>query len=273
MKELSRPDIIRFRRLIWRFYKENRRDLPFRRTTDPYCITVSEIMLQQTQVDRVVPKYEAWVDRWPDWQSLAKASVQELHQMWSGLGYNRRAVFLGRLAKAVVDEHHGVLPDSPELLRKLPGVGPYTSHAILIFAFNAPLVTIDTNIRRVILHELDLPTTLSDSDLYDIARQLMPRGKSREWHYALMDYSSIALPKQMKHIPPKTRQTRFEGSQRQIRGEIIRRLTSQKSVAVSDIAGALDRSAEDVVQAAEAMAREGLVTILRQRIRLCDGDS
>ena len=270
---LDKESIARFRRKIWRFYKEHRRDLPFRRTVDPYCITVSEIMLQQTQVDRVVPKYEAWIKRWPDWQSLANASVQQLHQMWSGLGYNRRAVFLGRMARAVVEDHDGRLPDSPELLRKLPGIGPYTSHAILIFAFNAPLVTIDTNIRRVILHEFDLPATLSDGDLHEIARQLLPRGKSRDWHYALMDYSALVLPKQLKCIPPKTRQTRFEGSLRQIRGEIIRRLTSRRSVTVSEVAEALNRAEQDVFQAAEAMAREGLVTVHRGRIELCDDDS
>lgn len=265
---LSRADIARFRRKIWQFYKAHRRDLPFRRTTDPYCIAVSEIMLQQTQVDRVVPKYEAWIARWPDWESLAKATTQQLLRQWSGLGYNRRAVFLGKLANAVVREHGGKLPMSPDALRTLPGIGSYASHAILIFSCNAPLVTVDTNIRRVILHELNLPSSLSDKELAEIAGQLMPRGRSRDWHYALMDYSAVKLPRQLKHISPKTTQSRFQGSLRQIRGEIIRRLTVHRSVSVGVVAKALGRSSEDVGRAAQAMAAEGLVTIIRGRVRL-----
>ncbi|MBD3258968.1 hypothetical protein GF377_11085, partial [candidate division GN15 bacterium] len=103
MLSLPREDILRFRRKIWRFYKTHRRDLPFRRTTDPYRIAVSEIMLQQTQVDRVIPKYQAWVNRWPDWSSLAGATARQLLHQWSGLGYNRRAIYLGKLAKTIVD--------------------------------------------------------------------------------------------------------------------------------------------------------------------------
>ncbi|MBD3258332.1 Fe-S cluster assembly protein HesB, partial [candidate division GN15 bacterium] len=173
-------------------------------------------------------------------------------------------------AKTIVDEYDGQLPRDPSSLQGLPGIGKYSARAILIFAFNAPLVTVDTNIRRVILHELSLPTSLSDADLYHAAEQLMPRGRARDWHYALMDYSSLALPKQIAAIPPRTRQSRFEGSVRQIRGAIVRHLTRQKSVSCKVIAQQLDRPVEAVSAAAEAMAREGLVVVARGRIVLCD---
>ena len=267
---LSPNDIRRFRRKIWTFYRAHRRDLPFRRTTDPYCITVSEIMLQQTQVDRVVPYYERWVARWPDWQALATASKQQLLAEWSGLGYNRRAIFLGRMAEAVVRDHGGRLPDTPHALRSLPGIGEYTSHAILIFAFNRPLVAVDTNIRRVVLHELQLPADTEDTEIRQIAAQLLPRGRARDWHYALMDYSSLALPKRLEKTPPKSTQSRFAGSQRQIRGEIIRRLTNQRSVAIRVVAKHLGRTLTDVQRAAETMVRDQLVTVRQGRVFLVD---
>ena len=266
--QLSRPRILAFRRRIFRFYEKNRRSFAFRETTDPYRITVSEFMLQQTQITRVLPKYDAWIERWPDWRSLAKAGNRELLAMWSGLGYNRRALYLGQLAKTIVRNYDGHLPDDEAILRKLPGIGPYTARAILIFAFNRPIVTIDTNIRRVIIHELDLPPSISTRDLEDIARQLLPPRRSRDWHYALMDYSSVALPRRLPTVPPVSKQSRFEGSLRQIRGEIVRQLTKKKSVRVSTIARRLSRSDSDVLAAAEALAREGVITIRNNILRL-----
>ena len=265
---LPRSRIAAFRRRIFRFYEKNRRSFPFRETTDPYKITVSEFMLQQTQISRVLPKYDTWIDRWPDWPSLAKAGKRELLAMWSGLGYNRRALYLGELAREVVHSHDGRLPDDETALRKLPGIGPYTARAILIFACNRPIITIDTNIRRVIIHELGLPPSISTRDLEDIARQLLPPRRSRDWHYALMDYSSIVLPRRLPAVPPVSKQSRFEGSLRQIRGEIIRRLTTQKSVRISTIARAMSRTDSDVLAAAESLAREGVITISNTILRL-----
>ncbi len=130
---LTSKQITAFRRKILRFFRQHRRDLPFRKTTDPYRITVAEIMLQQTQVDRVVPKYRRWITKWPTWKKLAMATERELLTMWSGLGYNRRALYLGRLAEVVQTQYAGRLPEDPTELTKLPGIGPYTARAILIF--------------------------------------------------------------------------------------------------------------------------------------------
>ncbi len=267
---LKKEEIAAFRRKIWRFYRRYSRDLPFRKTDDPYKIAVAEIMLQQTQVERVIDKYLAWISRWPSWKDLATASRRELLTAWSGLGYNRRAVYLNKMARIICRDYDGRLPETPEELRRLPGIGPYTSRAILIFAFNKNLITIDTNIRRVLIHELDLSPEISSSKLEEIASRLLPRGRARDWHNALMDYSRLALPKSLAAIPPVSKQSPFEGSLRQIRGEIIRRLTTHRRVALTTIAGALDRDIEDVRRAAQSLAVEGIVAVGSSYITLCD---
>ncbi|OGY83995.1 MAG: hypothetical protein A2898_01845 [Candidatus Kerfeldbacteria bacterium RIFCSPLOWO2_01_FULL_48_11] len=257
-----------FRKKILRFYRLHRRDLPFRNTTDPYKITVAEIMLQQTQVDRVVPKYIAWVKKWPNWQRLSRASNLQLLKLWSGLGYNRRALNLGKLAKAVVDEFGRKIPDNPEALEKLPGIGPYTSRAILIFAFNKPFITIDTNIRRVILYELNLPATTSLKEVEKLAWRLLPKKRSRDWHNALMDYSRLVLPAQIKHIPALSKQSKFEGSLRQIRGEIVRQLTTKPFVDIGQVMKALKRTRQDTVKATTTLKKDGIVEVRKNRITL-----
>lgn len=218
-------------------------------------------MLQQTQVERVLPKYRAWINRWPDWKSLAKATDRELLTLWSGLGYNRRALYLGRMARTIVDEHDGILPDSEQSLCSLPGIGPYTSRAILIFAFNRPLVTIDTNIRRVLIHELGLPHDTSAKSLEQIAQKVLPPRRSRDWHNALMDYGALALNARISGIKPLSRQPRFEGSIRQIRGEIVRQLTARKRVSIASITRTLGRTIADVHKAAKGLEKDGVVRV------------
>ncbi len=262
--------IASFRRKILGFYAQHGRDLPWRHTKDPYRITISEIMLQQTQVERVIPKYEAWIALWPNWRTLSKASTRELLHAWSGLGYNRRALMLGKLAKAIVEKHHGKLPRQPELLEKLPGIGPYTSRAILIFAFNQDLATIDTNIRRVLLHQFDLPLTTTKEQLESLAQRLVPQERSRDWHNGLMDYSRLALPKRLSRIPPVSKQGRFEGSVRQVRGEIIRQLLKQKTVDIFRLAERIKRDKTEVRKIAESMAREGVVRLKGRTVTLAD---
>lgn len=270
MAKLTQDRITAFRRRLLRFYKAHGRKLPFRETTDPYKVAVAEVMLQQTQVERVLPKYEDWIRRWPTWQALARATERQLITAWTGLGYNRRCLFLGRLARTVVDEFNGILPDDPKTLAKLPGLGPYTSRAILIFAFNKPLVTVDTNIRRVFLHEFGLQVGSSRQAIEDLAWQLLPRHRSRDWHNALMDYSVLRLPRRLANVPPVSRQSRFEGSLRQIRGEIIRRLTSQHRLTVAALSREIGREKADVLAAARALEKDGMVTLKETRIRLAE---
>ncbi len=268
MKRLSQDRIRAFRRKIFRFYRKHGRHLPFRATTNPYRIAVAEIMLQQTQVERVIPKYKAWIHLWPDWESLAKATTRELLAAWSGLGYNRRAIYLGRLAQAVVERYDGRLPRDPTILQTLPGLGPYAANAILIFAFNEPCIAIDTNIRRVLIHELGLAPDISRKDMAEVARRLLPRGRSRDWHNALMDYSRLRLPKRLATVRPLSRQTPFAGSLRQVRGEIIRRLTGQGRISLERLARETGRTMADVMRAAAGLEKDGLVQVSKKFVRL-----
>lgn len=259
LHSVTQQEIISFRRKIFRFYAKHRRDLPWRNTTDPYRVTVAELMLQQTQVERVVPKYTEWLKLWPNWRALSQASNEEILRAWSGLGYNRRALYLHKLAVAIVKEYGGRVPRTPELLVRLPGIGPYTSRAILIFAFNRPLATVDTNIRRVLLHSFGLPSTLAPKGVQEFAERVLPRRRARDWHNALMDYSRLMLPKQIASIPPISRQSKFEGSARQVRGEIVRRLVQRQPVTLRTICRVLNRKVSEVEKIADRMVVEGLI--------------
>jgi A/G-specific adenine glycosylase len=195
----SSPDVppekigqVQQRLLGW--WDDNARDLPWRRTRDPYRILVAEIMLQQTQVDRVIPYYNAWLEAFPHVAALASAPTAEVIRLWKGLGYNRRAVNLQRAATAVV-ERGGAFPETVEDLRALPGIGPYTAGAIACFAFEQDVPFIDTNMRRV-LHRLfigsDVPKpTVSDKVVISIAEQVIPDGDGWRWNQALIEFGAL----------------------------------------------------------------------------------
>jgi A/G-specific adenine glycosylase len=177
--------------LAW--FATHGRDLPWRRTRDPYRILVSEIMLQQTQVDRVRPKYESFLEQFPTLESLAAASPGDVIRAWAGLGYNRRALNLQRTAKAVLQEHGGSFPDTPESLRALPGIGPYTSGAVACFAFERDVAFMDTNIRRVIGRVFAGPDGPSapDRELLRIAEAAVPTGQGWTWNQAIMELGAL----------------------------------------------------------------------------------
>jgi A/G-specific adenine glycosylase len=214
--------IQRFQKKVLSFYKKYGRDLPWRKTTDPYKILLSELMLQQTQVNRVVPYYEKWIARWPTLDTLASASRVEVLSAWMGLGYNTRAVNLHKTVQKIVTEFDGDVVQAMKYYKKLPGIGKYTSQAVQIFSTNADLVTVDTNIRRIFIAEFHLSEDISDKDLWEYAEQCLPKGRSREWHNALMDYGALFFTSQRTGIKPKTQQSPFEGSDRQIRAAILR---------------------------------------------------
>jgi len=224
LPSLSPKKIHRFQTKILDFYRQHKRELPWRKTTDPYKILLSEIMLQQTQVPRVIPYYTQWIQQWPSIHDLAQAPRKEVLATWMGLGYNSRAVRFHQAAETISTTFKGDVLQAMEHYAEVPGVGPYTSKAVQIFAANKDVVTVDTNIRRIFIHEFDLPESISDNDLWKLAEHCLPKGKSREWHNALMDYGSQVLTSQKTKIPPKTKQSTFEGSDRQIRAQILRLL-------------------------------------------------
>lgn len=268
---ITPQQITAFKNKIRSFYRNNKRILPFRETNNPYAITVSEIMLQQTQVERVIPKYKQWLNQFPNWHVLSKASNRQLFTAWSGLGYNRRALYLKEMAKIIQKTYAGVMPDDPYLLKQLPGIGLYTAHAIAVFAFGKRLAAVDTNVRKVLIDAFNLPPETTLPAIQQVAEQILPRTKVREWHYALMDYANDpTVKKRLKQVMPLTRQSRFDGSDRQIRGEIIRQLTSKKQVAFTTVANQLGRTVDDVKKVAGQMTNEQLVTVKTNFIRLVD---
>jgi len=183
------------RRALQRWYRANgRHALPWRLTRDPYAVLVSEVMLQQTQVDRVLPHYRSWLQRWPAFQALAGALPAEVIRQWRGLGYNRRALNLHRLAVAVVEQHGGEVPRNAASLRALPGVGPYTAAAILSFAHEEPVVVADTNIARVLARVLlgaAAARDVSPAAISGAAAELLPRRGARDHNLALMDLGAL----------------------------------------------------------------------------------
>jgi A/G-specific adenine glycosylase len=216
-----------FQKKVFSFYQKNKRDLPWRKTTDPYKILLSELMLQQTQVNRVILYYEKWITRWPAIDALASASLTEVLHAWMGLGYNTRTINLHKTARKIVTEFDNDVLEAMKQYKEIPGVGRYTSQAVKIFSTNADLVTVDTNIRRIFIKEFHLPDKVSDKELWGLAEQCLPKGRSREWHNALMDYGALHLTAQKTGIKPKTQQSRFEGSDRQIRARILRYLLKE----------------------------------------------
>jgi A/G-specific adenine glycosylase len=252
------------RMLDW--YEDERRDLPWRRTVDPYAILVSEIMLQQTQVPRVVPKYASFLAAFPTLEALAAAPLADVLAEWRGLGYNNRAVRLRRCAAAVCAAAPGGAARAPahlprELpeLRALPGLGPYTARAVLVFAHNADLAAVDANVRRVLTHELGLPHDLSPARLQAVADAVLPRGRSRDWHNALMDYGSAVLTSRATRIASRTRQGPFEGSRRWHRSQLLQRLLDGGPARPDELARDLRLPPAEVAELVGLLERDGLL--------------
>lgn len=220
-----------FQRFIYRFYDQRGRDFIWRRDTSPYIVFLSEFMLQQTQTSRVEQKLPEFLRVFPDFASLAAARLSQVLSLWQGMGYNRRAGYLHRSAQEVVQRYHGFLPEDPQLLRSLPGIGSYTSNSIPAFAYNRPTVFIETNIRRVYLHHFfHGQQGVADGDLMPLIAETLDTLNPRRWYYALMDYGaylSRIVINPNRRSRQYTKQSPFEGSVRQVRGAILRILTTQ----------------------------------------------
>lgn len=217
----SMDPIQRFQKEVLDWYQVHKRDLPWRKTRDPYAILVSEVMSQQTQISRVIDKYVLWIERFPTIEVLARASKKDVLQTWSGLGYNRRGIFLHECAKKITNVYHGIIPTDVKTLKQLPGIGEYTASAIMCFAFDAQVPVIDTNVKKIITIYFQQGKVPDKKNLEDIALQILPKGKAYEWNQALMDFASANLKKEKIPLP---KQKTFKGSDRYYRGAIIRSL-------------------------------------------------
>jgi A/G-specific adenine glycosylase len=220
-----------FKKTVWDYYEKSGRKLVWREDITPYRIVVSEIMLQQTQVTRVEQKFNPFLKKFPGFAALANAPTVEVLREWQGLGYNRRALNLQRLAKIVTEKYGGKLPQTYEELIELPGIGPNTAGSILAFAFNIPRAFIETNIRSLYIHFFFPKSKKVDDEklMPFIEKSLGPKTRAftnpREWYYALMDYGSHmkrALPNPSRRSAHHTQQSKFEGSNRQLRANILR---------------------------------------------------
>ena len=263
---LSAEEVSDFRRTVYQNYHEAGRDFPWRNTVNPYEILVSEMMLQQTQTLRVVPKYEVWLNRFPSAADVASAPLSEILQYWSGLGYNRRAVFLQKACTVVCKLYSGIFPQSPDELEKLPGIGPYTARAVAAFAFSRPEVFVETNIRSVFIFFFFKNSTekVSDTDILPLVSRTLDKEHPREWYYALMDYGAelkrhIVNPNRRSR--EYSRQSAFEGSLRQARGAILRQLVQNGKMSLEEIAQAEHIDMDRLQQASDKLLREGLITV------------
>lgn len=254
--------IAELKKKVYDYYREHGRgSLPWREEPTPYRVFISEIMLQQTQVDRVIPLFKRFIEALPDFASLAAVSQPTLLSLWQGLGYNRRALFLKRAAEKVCAQFGGKLPENRAELQSLPGIGKATSGSILVYAFNAPEVYIETNIRTVYIHEFfadrrDVP----DADLLPLIEKSLVGEEPFRWYSALMDYGTM-LKKQIPNPSRKSKhhvkQSKFEGSDRQIRGAVLRTLLEKKALDFDGLAKALTTTEERLEPILQKLLDEG----------------
>lgn len=260
---LSDQTITLFREIVWNYYTTNRRDLPWRHTIDPYRIFISEIMLQQTQVDRVVPKYAEFLKAFPDFSSLCNAPLEDVLRIWQGMGYNRRAKALKEGAMRVMKEFNGDLPDDEHILMTFPGIGKATASSIITFAFNKPAVFIETNIRRVFIHFFFHDQEgIDDRSILEVVDKTLDRENPREWYYALMDYGSM-LKKYILNPNRRStsyeRQSRFEGSDRQIRGIILKTILMKGKISEHDLMVSIKKEPERMRKVLRQLVNEGFI--------------
>jgi A/G-specific adenine glycosylase len=237
--------------------------MPWRDTRNPYHILVSEIMLQQTQVSRVLGAYSRFIRMFPDIQTLARAPLADILRAWQGLGYNRRALLLKRLAIRVVADYEGRIPREREILRTLPGIGEATSGAVCAFAFNQPAVFIETNIRSVFIHYFFRgKKKVDDTRLLSLIGKTLDLKNPREWYYALMDHGSFLkskFPNPSRESRHYAKQGKFEGSVRQVRGNILKALLNRRRLPVRELYGLVCPDRKKCDSIVNVLCREGLL--------------
>jgi len=270
--ETTDDGIERFRAMVLGHYGKAGRKMPWRENTDPYHILVSEIMLQQTQVERVMIKFPEFIARFPDVTALARAPLPEILSAWQGMGYNRRAIALQKCAGRVVEEYGGTLPTDVGVLATFPGIGHATASSICAFAFNMPVVFIETNIRRVFIHYFFSDhATVSDADILPLVERALPRDNSRVWYWALMDLGTVlkkTVANPNRRSVHYTKQSAFEGSDRKIRGEILRLLIQGEGMTREQITGSFPEDPARVRKILDGLEKDGFIVVDGKRIRL-----
>jgi len=262
---LSPQIILAFRTAVYHYHRANPRPMPWRETDDPYHILVSEIMLQQTQVERVKLKYAEFLTAFLSVQALAVAPLANVLQVWQGLGYNRRAIALQRCAAEIVFHYGGRFPTTIEALQSLPGIGPYTARAVAAFAFGVAEPLVETNIRTLFIHFFfHGHEQVSDRQIMPLIAETLDRDNPREWYYALMDYGVML---KQKHPNPgrrsshHTQQSRFEGSNRQQRSRLVREIMGLPGITLAELCSLLSAEQHAIARNLEALQREGFLEL------------
>ncbi|HEY3373830.1 MAG TPA: hypothetical protein VGK02_02060 [Candidatus Aquicultor sp.] len=252
-----------FRECIWAYFAEHGRVLPWRETDDPYKVLVSEVMLQQTQVPRVLTKYREFITAFPGFAELAAAPLRDVLQIWQGLGYNRRAIALKSAAEAVMEKFNGHLPSDFDALRSLPGIGPATAAQVLAFAFNKAVPYIETNIRAVYIHFFfNDRTDVKDKELMPLIEHTLDTENPRDWYYAILDYGSML--KKTRVNPSRksvhhTRQSPYEGSHRQLRAKALRAVLDRGNASSANVAKQLKIDKEKARHVLDELVKEGFI--------------
>ncbi len=274
--KLLTPELVdQFRSAVYEYYENNRRVFSWRENISSYRVVVSEVMLQQTQTDRVAQKFDLFIEHFPDFYALAAAPFDQVLRLWKGLGYNRRAQALQKIARCVVDGYGGVLPEDPVVLQTFAGIGAATAASIVTYAFNKPTVFIETNVRTVFIYTFFQPPTgeggvahfndssqIRDKDIAPLVEQTIDCVQPRQWYYALMDYG-VMLKKTVGNVSRLsahyTKQSRFEGSDRQIRGQILQVLIDLPGIGDQELRVTIGKDSARVERILGDLFREGFV--------------
>jgi len=270
--------IVRGHDALREWYRTRKRAYPWRGVRDPYLVLVSEVMLQQTQASRVIAAFRSFVSRFPTVEALEAAPRADVLREWGSLGYPRRAVALHEASRAIVREHDGVVPRDPSVLERLPGIGPYTAAAVASLAFGAAVPALDVNVRRVVGRVVLGRDDARADAVREAAERWIDRASPAEWNQALMDVGrehcrprprceGCPLARACRFRaqgaqpgPPLRRQSRYEGSMRQLRGSILRVLRERERATLTALAHSSRRSREEVRVAVQGLHEEGMVS-------------
>jgi A/G-specific adenine glycosylase len=261
---------------VWDYYGIHKRNqLPWRKKITPYRIWISEVMLQQTQADRVIGFFNEWMKQFPTIEILSNAPQSEILKLWKGLGYNSRALRIKKTAEIIMKDYRGIFPKTYNEILMLPGIGPYTAGAISAFAYNRSIEIIETNIRRVYIHHFfSDKKSIHDKDLLPLIKETVDDTNPREWYWALMDYGSHlskVIPNPNKKSRHYTVQKKFKGSDRQIRGKILEILLEKNTISINSIFEKIQNLSSDndrIEIIISAMEQEGFLTIKKDKIIL-----
>lgn len=267
-----------FQGIILENYRKMARRFPWRETYNPYYIFVSEFMLQQTQAERVVQKYEIFISKYPDFGSLAQASLEDVMKIWQGLGYNRRAVWMKKAAEQIYRNYNGILPKDPKILESFKGIGHATAREMVTFSYNIRAPFIETNIRRVYIYFFFAESReIDDKEILELVDQTIYDNNPREWFYALMDYGVMLKKKFPKENPnirsvKYSKRSKFDGSNRQLRGKILKLIIDSSGIEIDHLISHILQNSESIwnreliMRNIAKMQNEGIIRVVNSQL-------